>query len=428
VITLRPGAGRRCGRGRRARPARGRAVGALLLIAVGVGLGLVAVRWWVADHDLPAAPAARPAAHSPPVSTTAPWTPPPSSTPVAPPAVPAGLVRAALARRLRGGALPRELVDLIVAGDLARAAARLAAAKGPGSAALEWDLLALCHEATEAGATPGAEDERAARAAVELRPDLAAVLQPMIEARHAFDLRLGAGCRSVRLDPESLQRRLAASAASGDAASLERMATVDAAPAARLQSAALLGAPRAQFRLALSLLEDRPAAARTPEQRLAGLSWLQAAAKGDADAQSYYGSCLLDGCPGAPDPPAARAALESAARRGSSQALGLLSAGGGGEPPNDWSGTLDVIAPLPPRGLDSLGLDAAEHYAWAALAERLARDGCFGFAFLTTAQALAAPARLERTLRPAELAEARELSTRLWSETGEATRHALSCD
>jgi hypothetical protein len=407
----------------------GRTARALLLIAVGVALGLFAIRWWGPGHDRPAGPAERPAARPPPVPTAASGSLAPPASTVAPPVAPAGLVRAAIARRLRGAELPRELVDLLAAGDIARAAVRLAASKGPGSAALEWDLLALCHEATESAPAADAEDELAAHAAVALRPDLAAVLQPMIEARHAFGVRLGAGCRDSRLDPAALQHRLAVSAASGDAASLERLTAVDGAPQARLQSAALLGSSLAQFRLALTLLADRPGGtARTAEQRQAGLSWLQAAAKGDADAQSYYGGCLLEDCPGAPDPLAARAALESAARRGSSQALGLLSGSGGGEPANNWSGTEDVIAPLPPRYLDSLGLDAADHYAWAVLAARLARDGCFGFAFLTTAQALAAPARLEPALRPAELAEARERSTKLWSETGVATRHALSCD
>jgi TPR repeat protein len=304
----------------------------------------------------------------------------------------------------------------------------MATAKGPGSAALEWDLLALCREAPRPGEGSGAEDERAARAALAERPDLAAVLQPMIEARHSFGVRLAVGCQGARLDPASLQRRVEASAANGDAESLERLTMVDGAPDARLQSAAMLGAPRAQFRVALNLLSDRPGAARTPEQRQAGLSWLQAAAKGDAEAQSYYGSCLLEGCPGVPDPLAARAALESAARRGSSQALGLLSGSGSSEPASDWSSTEDIFAPLPPQHLDSLGLDAADHFAWATLAERLARDGCFGFAFRTTALALAAPARLEHTLRTAELAEARERSTRLWSQTGGATRHALGCD
>jgi hypothetical protein len=401
---------------------------ALLLIAIGVALGLFAIGRWGPGHDRPAGPAERPATRPAPVPTES-GSPAPPASAVAPPVAPAGLVRAAIARRLRGTELPRELVDLVAAGDIGRAAARLAASKGPGSAALEWDLLALCHEATESGAAAGAEDELAARAALALRPDLAAVLDPMVEARHAFGVRLGAGCRGARLDPAAIQHRLAVSAASGDAASLERLTAVDGAPQARLQSAALLGSSLAQFRLALSLLADRPGTtALSAEQRQSGLSWLQAAAKGDADAESHYGACLLDGCPGAPDPLAARAALESAARRGSSQALGLLSASGGGEPANVWSGSEDVIAGLPPRYLDSLGLDAADHYAWAALAARLARDGCFGFAFLTTAQALAAPARLERALRPAELAEARERSTRLWSETGVATRHALSCD
>jgi hypothetical protein len=374
VIELRPGVG--SWRGGRASPPRGRTATALLLIAVGVALGLFAIRWWGPGHDRPAGPVERPAPREPPVPTAASSSPAPPASTVAPPVAPAGLVRAALARRLRAAALPRELADLVAAGDIAGAAVHLAAAKGPGSAALEWDLLALCHEATESGAAAGADDELAARAALALRPDLAAVLQPMIEARHAFGVRLGAGCRNARQDPAAIQRRLAVSAASGDAASLERLTAVDGAPQARLQSAALLGSSLAQFRLALTLLAERPGTpARTAEQRQAGLSWLQAAAKGDADAESYYGGCLLDGCPGAPDPLAARAALESAARRGSSQALGLLSGGGGSEPANDWSGTEDVVAGLPPRYLDSLGLDAADHYAWAVLAARLARDG-----------------------------------------------------
>ena len=404
------------------------AVQRLLLLTLAAGVTAALLAWWLVPWRAPpAAPA--PIAPAQSVRAAAPGPEPaPRNAAAAPPAT-AAVVRAGLKRHFAGLAVPRELIELLGAGEVAAVAQRLEGMPGRSGAALLWDLGTLCREARgpASGTDLRGADARAALDAASLDANVRLALEGMVAARRAWLARLEAGCAAARLDAGALQRRLLERAEAGDAASLERLATVDAAPVARMMSAALLGAPRAQLRLALRLLEEGPGQSRTGEQRQAGLMWLQSAAKADPDAEGYYGACLLTGCYGAPDPVAARDALEHAARYGSSAALGLLATAGTGDAAR-WSSLDEPLAAVPPRDTSALALSEAERYAWAALAERLARAGCFGFDFAITGEALGGRARLERTLRPSQLAEAAAAADRLWSESGAAARAARGCD
>ena len=399
----------------------------LLALTAGATVGLLA--WWFGPWRTPpneTAPVART-----PANRVAPPDPEPGPRVAAPsPTAPAAVLRAGLKRHFAGLAVPRELIELLAAGDVAAAARQLEGMPAHSSAALLWDLGTLCRDARgpASGADPHAADARAALDAASLDATVRPVLEGMVAARRAWLARLEPGCAAARLDPGALQRQLLASATAGDAASLERLASIDAAPFARLMSAALLGAPRAQLRLAVALLEEGPAQSRTNEERQAGLSWLQAAAKGDADAEGYYASCLLSGCYGAADPVAARGALEHAAEHGSSAAIGLLVAAGSGDAGGRWSPLDAPLAAVPARDTSALALSETDRYAWAAFAERLARAGCFGFDFTIAGEALSSRSRFERTLRPSQLTEAAAAADWLWSEAGEAARSARGCD
>ena len=400
-----------------------------LLLALAAGAAAALLAWWLGPWRTP--PAAGPPLTRPPSARRAAAGPEPGPSAAAPaPPAPAASVRAGLTRHFGGLAVPREVIELLAAGDAAAAARRLEAMPGHGGTALLWDLGTLCRDARgmASGADPRAADARAALDAASLDAATRPVLERMVAERRAWLARLEAGCTAARLDPAALQRRLLDSAAAGDAASLERLAAIDASPYARLTSAALLGAPRAQLRVALGLLEESPGQSRTSEQRQEGLTWLQAAAKGDADAEAYYATCLLAGCYGAADPAAARGALEHAARRGSSAALSLLATAGAGEAGGRWSPLDAPFAAVPPRDTSALALSETDRYAWAAFAERLARAGCFGFDFTIAGEALGGRARLERALRPSQLADAAASADRLWSESGGAARSARGCD
>ena len=104
-----------------------------------------------------------------------------------------------------------------------------------------------------------------------------------------------------------------------------------------------------------------------------------------------------------------------------------------GEDVNRWSPLTAPVAPLLPREPDSMGLGAADRYAWAAFAGELAARGCFGFDITIAAEALAARPRLERALNPADVAAGEQaafvyfgdVSDDLKTRTGFATGAAI---
>jgi hypothetical protein len=389
-----------------------------MLGAVGAGAVLAAVLWW-RPQPAPAPPVAAPRAVAEPARydiAAAPAPRPTSGPAPAPRAV--AMLRAALVARLPA-ALPRELLEPLAAGDVGAVAQRLAAGREPGGAAALAELWQLCHELDASRAEADAAAARSALGAAARGPAAGAALETLIAARRAAEQRLAAGCAAARFDPVAIDRQLQASARNGDAASLERLALAGSGDPGRLASAALLGAPRAQLRLGLDNLRDQPALAR---------SWLEAAAKHDADAEAFLGACLLAGCGARPEPLAGRAALESAARRGAPFALGLLSSGAAADEVHHWLPAGAVVAPLPPPEPDALGLAPADRLAWAALAGRLADGGCFGFDLGLAAEALAARPALERSLSPADVAAGARAADELEAASGAAARHARGCE
>lgn len=373
-------------------------------------LGVVAVagyRWFAQGEAPTEPPPAAPVAAIAPTIHAVPGAVPASAAtaPVVP--VAETLLHAAIARRFHG-LLPRELEERLRAGGVRDVAERLASATAPGSAAALAELAALCQESSAAGV-----DEAAARTPPS--PSVAAALAPLEAARHGALDRLRSGCAEAHFDPAAINARLTTAANNGDVASLERIALSGVAPA-RLASAALLGAPRAQWRLALDQQKEHSELAR---------SWLEAAARKDADASAYYGSCLLSGCFGAPDPTAARSALEAAARRGSVAALGALIGTDAGGP---WSSPDVPVVPVPPASPDALGLGSTERLAWATLAGELARRGCFGLDLTTAALALGARDRLAAQLAPSAGDLGDRAGIALVADTGDATRASLGCN
>jgi hypothetical protein len=371
--------------------------------------------WLVARSPAPETPAfapAGPAAGPPPAPAAAAREPAPAASA---PRAPAGFLPAALARAFRGAALPAALGARLAAGDVEGVAAALAASTAPGAAAALHDLAALCAEESQPDAAAGAEQDAIATAGADAAA--LALVTAEIGARHAFRQRILAGCRTALLDEAAVTARLRAGGEAGDAASLERLAARDPQPLGRMTSAALLGDAAAQFHLALEYLPRDPRLAR---------SWLEAGARGDADALGFLGACQLNGCFGAPDPVAAAATLEAAARQGSRYALGLL-ATSGGDDAGRWPVAGVPVAPLPPRDADALALDPATRYAWSEFARGLATAGCFGFDFPTTAAALVDGAALERDLTAGELAAGRAAATALEHDAGTSARSALGC-
>ena len=413
-------------RDRHAQARRPPAVRRSLLFVAAISTGLLLAVWWLTQGG---APPLRPPQAAQVTALPVPSVPSsaaPQATPAASPSSAAAAVRAALTRRLHDLPVPHAVLEALAEGRVAAALELLAAAPVAPAAAIAWEVVELCREG-EPLAGPEREAAPAALALLRGRPSAEQQLGALISAQRELAARLKAGCAQAPLDAAAARRRLEAQAAAGDAQSLERLARSDAAGASRLQSAALLGSPGAAFRLGLELLQSGRNAAGAGERRQAGLSWLKAAAQGSADAEAWYASCLLEGCGGAADPAAARAALESAARRGSIYALGLLSA-----PPTDspapWSTPEDVVAPLPSADAAAFGLDGASHYAWSVLAARLATAGCFGFAWRSTAEALTAPERIAPSLSPAGLAAAAAAAELLVNEAAGPARAALGCE
>jgi hypothetical protein len=363
--------------------------------------------WWQAPADPGGAPAPR-------AATTLPA--PAAATVAAPPPNPGATVRAGLARALRAAPLPPALLAQLVSGDVAGVVHALAAANEPHAAAQLADLAALC-AAGGAGADGAVLDAHRALAIVGDDAALTAFLNAGLDARAAWYRAAEAGCALTELQPGELRRRLIASAAAGDAASAARLAAEEPDALPRLTTAALLGDAGAAWRLGRDNLAREPLVAR---------SWLEAAAKGDAEAAAYLGACLASACYGESDLPGARAALEAAAKRGSHYALGLLATQGTDEA-GRWP--MAGLPPFPQPPSDTAPLvEPSTRFAYATLAAALAREGCFGFEFALTAAALTRAAEDARSVRPGELDSFRDEGERLRADSLAGIRRALACD
>ena len=388
----------------------------LKAVAIGVGCSVAIVAAYLLLRDGPAARATTAAAL--PAVAPAAVTVGPRAAPLS--LVPPASVRAAIVHEFHGVALPRALLERLVAGDVAGVARELARAADAAAAVELFDLQQLCATEDEGVvADLVAADGRAALEATGVSSANRATLGALIEEHRAWHVRFRPACAATAFDAAAIRARLQAAGLKGDGVSLERLSRLDPQPLVRLQSAALLGSPRAAFRVGLAELPERPRDAR---------SWLEIAAKDDAEAAAYFGICLLAGCAGAADPVAARQALEAAARSGSLYALGVLASADSPDGARHWARTDEFLVPVAPRDLDPLGINSTSAYPWAALAASLAAHGCFGFEFRITAEALEARTRFERSLRPGELASAQTGANDLAAATLGTTRRALGCD
>jgi hypothetical protein len=385
-------------------------------IAIGAAVSamLIAGYWWLRD----ARPEPESGAASARVSTPGAMPPPSATVPSPAAALTGSPLPAALTHAFHDVPLPRALMERLEKGDVVAVAGALERSGDPTAAVQLGDLAALC--ATVATADPASEgvEARAALIAGGAGPDARAVIDSGVVAVASWRARARPGCAAAAFDPARIRARLEAAAAAGDAASLERLAEQDPLPLLRLQSAALLGSARAQYRVALAILSTQPFGAR---------GWLDAAAKRNPDAAALQAGCVLTGCFGPPDAPAARSAFESAARRGALFALGTLSSAEAAGGPRRWARSDAPLVPSAPGGPEALGLDASSAFAWTAFAAALARSGCFGFEFLPAAEALEAEARFKRNLRPAELDAARAAAAALEAADGAGVRRALGC-
>ncbi len=379
-------------------------------------LALAGLLYWRAQRP----PSASAATGLAPPALTVIISAPVATTAAGPAAVPLAsvLLRSALTARFRDFGGVRESLGPLYDGDVAGAARALGQSRQPGAAAALAELATLCSGSDDPAGDGARTAEARGRLAAARDRTATAALESLIEAERAARARLRAGCVATAFDRAAIERKLGASAQAGDAASLERLAASGALPVTRLQSAAVLGSPRAAQRLGLDRLHDEPLVAR---------SWLEMAARGDADAEAFYAHCLLAGCFGAPDPVAGRAALESAARRGALYALGLLAAPAVPDAPNRWSPAGALVATLQPPGADAAG-EVLDRYAWSRLAGELAASGCFGFELTIAADALGTRARLDRTLALPELALATGRARDLATAIGATIRQARGCD
>ncbi len=329
----------------------------------------------------------------------------------------AQVLASAVAARYLAPGLPAAATALLRAGDVAGTVRALEASTEASAPAGLAALAGWCQELGQ-GAAEARDDWRTRLAPLPRSRAEALALEQLVEADHRARSALADGCARVRFDTQVIVARLQATALEGNAASLERAALDGLLPPERLRAAALLGAPQAQFRVALELWGSHPEDAR---------QWLAAAAAHDPQAAAYYANCQLAGCGTAPDPVAGQAALEEAARRGSGYALGLLASPGGSAEPYRWAPPDATLSPVPPVDPALLTASAVERYAWATLAAQLAADGCFGFDLGSAAEALFAAGRLESLLSPSALQAGRSQATSLGAQAGPALRAARGC-
>ncbi len=366
----------------------------------------------LADRAEPAQPAALPAA----VSGAEPLVPLLASA------------RAQLAMDFERVRLAGALLDRLAAGEVGGVAAELRGRSDDAATLALHTLGGVC--VARLGDTPlRAADATQWMAAI---PDPATVarVDATIDAQVAWATKFRSGCESAgllrggELRAEVEQRIQQCSARGNPQCRAIAAANVSYPESvAMLRGAAVLGSVDAQVRL-LMHLENAPPG--TPEQQRAreqeARVWRESLAKADAGWRAAFLGCYEKECdPSRLDPAIARQALESAARDGAFGALLQLA-------------TSERVA-MEHGGLDERGAPAAmayvnpsetDAYAWRAVTERLAMQGCLGV-WPNWASLVGATAAAERELRPSQLAEARELADGYWTQYGAPVAAARGC-
>lgn len=341
------------------------------------------------------------------------------------------MVRATLAADFARTKLSAEDRDALARGDVPGVTGRLyARTDGDATAALArlWSICIV---------KPGRVDlerrELSQWMPERVSAELAARVDASIEQQRQWSERFASGCETAgfaRGGPgrARIMERLRACADAGHADCLATLATWDDADPAkrtsRLQSAALLGSVEAQH-LLLTQLEYAPNA-KTEQGQAVIRYWRQALAKADPEYRAAFGSCADPTCdPDARDPQTVRTDLEAAAREGSVYALATLGGVDGGD---DGASSADTdFAPpgatVKPAYVNPSDVDA---YAWKALLEKLALQGCLGF-WPNWAAYVGSREEAERRLRPAQLSDANALADRYYSEYGARVAATRGC-
>jgi hypothetical protein len=399
---------------------------------------IFAALWWYARPDVPVATTGNSAADSSPAEVQA-GVAATNSAAVpaaaarrgggAEPLVPLlASTRAQLAMDFGRLRVPGSVLDRLAAGEVGGVAAELRA-RSDDDATLALQALGDVCLARIGDTTLRAAQARQWMIAVP-DPATEARIDATIDAQLAWSARFRAGCEAAGLlrggdlrtevDARIVQcssrgnphcRAIAAE----NAPSTERIAM--------LRGAAVLGSVDAQSSL-LGWLEHDPSA--TPEQQRAreqeARVWREALAKADPNWRAAYLGCFERDCdPSRIDPTVARRALESAAREGAFGALASLATSE--RVAIDYAAIGDRVAPVVPAYVNPSETDA---YAWRAVTERLAMQGCLGV-WPNWAWLVGATAAAERELRPSQLEDARRLAADHWSQYGAPVAASRGC-
>lgn len=336
--------------------------------------------------------------------------------------------RAQLAMDFERVRLAGALLDRLAAGDVVGVAAELRGRNDDAAALALHTLGNVC--LARLGETPLRAADATQWMAALPGPDTSARIDATIESQVAWAAKFRGGCESagllrggdLRAETEARIRQCSARG-NPDCRTIVAANTPYPESVAMLRGAAVLGSVDAQVRL-LAYLESE--AAGTPEQRRAreqeARVWRESLAKADPTWRAVYLGCFDKDCePSRLDPAIARRALESAAREGAFTALLSLA-------------TSERVA-MEYGGLDERGAPAAvayvnpsetDAYAWRAVAERLAMQGCLGV-WPNWASLVGATGAAERELRPSQLAEARELADAYWTQYGAPVAASRGC-
>lgn len=324
--------------------------------------------------------------------------------------------------------VPGSVLDRLAAGEVAGVAAELRA-RNDDDATLALQALGDVCLARIGDTTLRAADARQWMIGVP-SPGTEARIDAAIDAQLAWAARFRAGCDAAGLlrggDLRTeVDARIVQCSSRGNPHC--RAIAAENAPhaerVAMLRGAAALGSVDAQSSL-LGWLEHDPSA--TPEQQRAreqeARVWREALAKADPDWRAAYLGCFDKDCdPARIDPTVARRALESAAREGAFGALASLATSE--RVAIDYAAVGDRVAPVVPAYVNPSETDA---YAWRAVTERLAMQGCLGI-WPNWAWLVGATAAAERELRPSQLEDARRLAAEHWSQYGAPVAASRGC-
>lgn len=417
-------------------------LGPLLAGIVAVAALIFAVLWWRASPEPAAGADATPSSAAAARVDAAPAVAPPSApaaasrTNAAAATVPvARMARSEIAGHFRGMKVPPAAMDALVAGRADEAARLLEASGEPDALVALSKLPGLC--AASLGSSTLQSGDVRTYTDGDPGPATVAALESTIAAQRDWAKRFVQGCESAGLTRDAnggmrdgelrgrLVDRLRRCADAGNGNCLARLADLDrtepAKRVSRLQAAALLGSTDAQEQL-LTLLEQGPRA-DAPENQQAARFWREALARSNPEYRATFLGCYDRTCdPQRLDRTQARRELETAAREGSLTALIRL----GVTERNVGDAMAREGVAVDTSRVPTANPSEPDAYAWRAMTERLAMQGCLGF-WPTWASFVGSSAAAARELRPSQLDEARRLTDEYWQDVGRGIAAQRGC-